>query len=88
MRTGIFVLAGFGLLALCLVIVRGFKPTMAGSAIIAVPLFMVLWGLIAAANMWIGINEAGYSVMEEVPVFLIIFLPPALAALLVKWHWR
>jgi hypothetical protein len=88
MRTAIFVIAGFVLLMLCLAIVRGFKPTIAGAAAIAVPLFIVLWCLIAAANMWIGVNNAGYSVMEELPIFLVIFLPPVLAALLVKWHWR
>jgi hypothetical protein len=88
MRTAIFVIAGFALLILCQAVVRGFKPTMASAAGTAIPVFIVLWCLVAATNMWIGVNHGGYSVMEELPVFLIIFLPPVLAALLVKWHWR
>ena len=88
MRTVMFVLAGFVFLALCLAIARGIKPAMASAAAIAVPVFIVLWCLIAAANMWIGVNNAGYSVMEELPIFLIILLPPVLAALLARWHWR
>jgi len=87
-RTAIFILAGFALLALLLAIARGFKPGIAGAAAIAVPCFIVLWGLIAGSNMWIGVSQAGYSVMEELPIFLIIFLLPTAAALLVKWNWR
>ena len=88
MRTAIFLLAGLALLALCLAVARAFKPSIAGAAAVAVPIFIVLWCLVAALNMWIGVNQAGYSVMEELPIFLIVFLPPAVAALLVKWHWR
>jgi len=37
---------------------------------------------LAAANMWIGVSQAGYSFQEELPIFLLIFLLPAAAALL------
>jgi len=88
MRTAIFVIAGFVLLAFLLMLARAFKPSLAKAASVAVPAFIVLWLLVSAANMWIGVNQAGYGVMEELPIFLIIFLLPAAAALLVKWHWR
>lgn len=88
MRTVIFVIAGFGFLVLSLAIARAIKPSMARATTLGVPMFIALWCLVAATNMWIGVNNAGYSVREELPIFLIIFLPPVLAALLAKWHWR
>jgi len=88
MRTVIFVLAGFAFLALCLALARTIKPGLASAAGLAVPIFLVLWALVAGGNMWVGIHDAGYSVMDELPIFLIIFLLPAAAALLVKWNWR
>ncbi|MEO8003015.1 MAG: hypothetical protein ABI644_14150 [Arenimonas sp.] len=88
MRTAIFILVGFALLALLLAIAKKFKPGIAAAAAIAVPCFVVLWGIVAAANMWIGVSQAGYAVMEELPIFLVIFLLPTAAALLIKWNWR
>lgn len=88
MRTMIFVIAGYALLALLLAVARSFKPKLASAASSVVPSFIVIWGLIASANMWFGLSQAGASFMEELPVFLIIFLLPTAAALLVKWNWR
>ncbi|KFD04731.1 hypothetical protein GRPL_04129 [Raoultella planticola ATCC 33531] len=43
----------------------------------------MLWFGLAAANMILGVTRAGYSVLEELPIFLLIFFPPVLVAL-----WR
>jgi len=43
-------------------------------------IFIPLWFLAAAINLWIGVAKAGYSFMEELPIFLVIFLVPAAAA--------
>ncbi len=88
MRTAIFVFAGFGLLLSLLLLARAFKPNIAGAARIAVPGFVVLWGLVAGVNLWIGVTQAGYGLTEELPIFLLIFLLPVAAALMVKWVWR
>jgi len=88
MRSVIFVIAGFALLALCIAAARSFKPTLGSAVAIAVPVFIVLWLVAAGLNMWIGVSQAGYGVMEELPVFMIIFLLPTAVALLVKWNWR
>ena len=51
------------------------------TAIIIVIGLVVLWLVAALVNMWIGVSRAGYSVADELPVFLVIFaLPSALAA--------
>ena len=49
-------------------------------------LFIVVWFIVAATNMWIGVAQAGYSVLEELPIFLIIFGLPAIAALLLRYR--
>jgi len=41
--------------------------------------------LVAAVNMWLGVSRAGYSVREELPIFLLIFGLPAAAAVLMNW---
>jgi hypothetical protein len=41
----------------------------------------------AAANMWIGVSQAGYSFREEFPIFLLMFLLPSAAAIFVKWKF-
>jgi len=48
---------------------------------------VALWFIAAAVNMWIGVARAGYSFMEELPIFLLIFLLPATVAVLVKWRF-
>jgi hypothetical protein len=37
--------------------------------------------------MWIGVAQAGYSFKEELPIFLLIFLLPAAAAVFIKWQF-
>jgi hypothetical protein len=50
-------------------------------------LFIPLWFIAAAANMWIGVAKAGYSFMEELPIFCVIFGVPAVAAGLLWWKY-
>lgn len=47
--------------------------------------FLPLWLLIAATNMWAGVRGAGYSVQEELPIFLLVFSVPAIMAVML-WH--
>jgi hypothetical protein len=50
-------------------------------------LFIALWFIAAAANLWIGVAKAGYSFMEELPIFLVIFGVPAAAAGFLWWKY-
>ena len=57
----------------------------AGMAL-AAKAFVPAWLAVAAANMWVGVSHAGYSVREEFPILLGVFAVPAvLAALTVGW---
>jgi hypothetical protein len=49
-------------------------------------LFLPLWLVAAAVNLWIGVTRAGYSVADEAPVFLLVFGVPALVALIALWQ--
>ena len=75
---------GFALLALCLVGGRlmggAGQPTLLARSALA---FVPLWLIGAGINMWLGVSKAGYSVKEEVPYFLTVFLIPTAVALLV-----
>ena len=79
MRTLVIILIGFLLWGISLFL-RSFLNGSAKNATIA---FAGVWFFIALFNMWIGITQAGYSVQEELPVFLIVFSPPVILAFLV-----
>jgi hypothetical protein len=77
---------GIAVLLLCLFVGRMMggaeQPSiMARSALVFIP----LWLLGAGINMWIGVTRAGYSVKEEIPFFLVVFLIPAAIAQLVSY---
>ena len=87
MRTSIIILAGFALWGLCLGGARLLLKPGAATSMAATAVFLVLWLLAAATNMWFGITQAGYSLREELPIFLLIFLIPSIFALFVKWRF-
>jgi hypothetical protein len=48
---------------------------------------ITIWFVVAAVNKWIGVAQAGYSFAEEFPIFLLILLVPAAAAIVIKWKF-
>ncbi|HEX9451140.1 MAG TPA: hypothetical protein VF934_06975, partial [Burkholderiales bacterium] len=50
--------------------------------------FLPLWLVGAGINMYLGVKQAGYSVAEEAPMFLLVFGVPAIAALIAWWMLR
>lgn len=85
MRTMLFLLAGLSLLAAFLLLGKLFSVTFAEALRWATVAYVAVWFLVAAANMWVGVAKAGYSVAEELPILLLIFGVPAAAAILLKW---
>ncbi len=83
MRTLIIIGIGFALLAVCLGV-----GWFAGGPVklkLAALVFIGLWFIAAAVNMYVGVARAGYSFTEELPIFLLIFAVPSIAALLLRW---
>jgi len=85
MRTGLFLVAGFLLLAASLLLGKLFSANYPSATVVATVAYIALWFVIAVANMWIGVAKAGYSVAEELPIFALIFVLPAAAAIILKW---
>ena len=70
-----------------LIVGKLFSVSYPGAATAATVLFLVIWLAVAAANMWIGVARAGYSVSAELPIFALVFAVPAAVALLVRWKF-
>ena len=83
MRTLIIIGIGFVLLGLCLG--AGWLAGGAAKMKPAALVFIGLWFIAAAVNLYIGVTRAGYSFMEELPIFLLIFGAPAIVAALLRW---
>ena len=87
MRTFIIIVAGLALLAICLGIGKMISGAGPPAMTTATVVFVILWFVAASVNMWAGVYRAGYSFREELPIFLLIYLLPAGAAVLVKWEF-
>ena len=85
MRTALFLLAGLLLLAAAAILGRLFSSNYPAATTTATVAFIAVWLVIAGANMWVGVARAGYSVAEELPIFLLLFGVPALAAVILRW---
>ena len=86
MRTALFIIAGCTAWGVCALGGR-FVAASPRLMQILLGLFVVFWLGVAATNMWFGVSLAGYSVRDELPIFLLIFALPAALAILVKWKW-
>ncbi len=87
MRTFLFFVVGFLLLAACLMLGRLFSANYPGATYAATIVFIALWLVISAFNLWVGVSKAGYSLGDELPIFLLILSVPAVVAIIVKWRF-
>ena len=82
MRSAIIIAVGFVLLAAFL-----FGPRLFGRAdllVMGAKVFIALWLAAALLNLALGVR-AGYTVLEELPIFLLIFALPAAGAAYAWW---
>ncbi|WP_430391588.1 hypothetical protein [Dyella sp. 20L07] len=84
MHTIIVVGSGILLLGFMLLTGQWTSVGVARGALIFVP----IWLALALVNLWIGVSRAGYSVREEMPIFLVVFGVPASLALIAWWYFR
>ena len=78
MRTAIIIVIGFAVLGAF--VGTGYLTGGAARMKTAALVFIVLWFVAAAVNMYLGVARAGYGFTEELPVFLLIFIVPAALA--------
>lgn len=86
-RTLIIIIAGLVTLALFLWVGRFAGRRSPRALALAALWFIAVWLVVAAGNMWIGVSRAGYSVAEELPIFLVIFAIPAAVAAFAWWKF-
>ena len=70
------------LLGLFLLLARSWTSDL-GILAVAAKAFIPVWLTIALVNLWIGVQHAGYTVLEELPILVVIFGIPAAAAVAV-----
>ena len=66
---------------------RLFSSNYAGASYAATVVFILVWLGVSSANLWVGVAQAGYTLADELPVFLLIFGLPALTAVILKWKF-
>ena len=78
---------GGGLVLLCLFVLFGWLwgASAAGMAL-AAKVFVPAWAAVALVNMWVGVSHAGYTVRQEAPIRVLVFLLPAIVAGIVTWQ--
>jgi hypothetical protein len=51
--------------------------------VLAAKWFVPVW----LVNLWIGVHSAGYSLREELPILILVFIVPAAIAGVMVWHF-
>jgi hypothetical protein len=46
-----------------------------------------VWFVVTAVNMYIGVTRAGYTVMDEAPILVLVFVVPAVIAGIAIWQF-
>ena len=59
----------------------------AAALALSAKLFIPVWLAVAIANLWVGVNHAGYGVRGELPILLLVFAIPAAIAAVAIWKW-
>lgn len=87
MHTILVMGGGFVLLAVFLLAGRLVGDGSSAALAVADRWFISAWFVGGGMNMAVGVIKAGYSVAEELPIFLLIFAVPAVVAGLVWWKF-
>jgi hypothetical protein len=80
------IVMGSGVLFLGFMLLTGSWTDMgvAKAALIFIPFWLVL----SLANLWLGVRHAGYSITDELPIFLAVFGSLAALALIAWWFFK
>ena len=85
MRTALILTVGFLFLAGTATFGKLFTEYYPAATTWAIYTFLAVWLLATGFNMWIGVSKAGYSIGDELPIMLLLFAVPAVAAIVLKW---
>ena len=85
MHVALVMFGGLALLGVFVLFGWLWGASAAGMAL-AAKVFMPAWAAVALLNMWVGVAHAGYTVRQEAPILVLVFLLPAIVAGLVAWQ--
>jgi hypothetical protein len=85
MHTVLVIVGGFALFGIFLLFGKLWGTAPAALAL-AAKAYIPFWLVVCVVNMWIGVSKAGYTVRDEAPVLLIVFIVPAVLAGLAIWR--
>jgi hypothetical protein len=65
---------------------RLFSSNFPGATYAATVIFIGVWLVLSSANLWVGVAKAGYTLSEELPIFLLIFALSVGVAIILRWR--
>lgn len=83
MRTFLLIVGGIMLWAILTALINRFSNQLKISWRPTV-IFAIIWFMITSWNIWVGVTQAGYTFIEELPVFLLTYLLPLTIAVVAK----
>ena len=83
MHTIVVISGGLVLLAVMVLIARVSDAQLSRWVLAFIP----IWFVAAGINMYIGVSQAGYTVAQEAPIFLLVFGLPAAIAIALWRRW-
>lgn len=83
MRTLLVIVGGIVLWAVIAGLTKLFHHQ-TGRSWTPVGIFALMWLVITSWNVWLGVTQAGYTIMQELPIFLLTYLLPIAVAVVVK----
>ena len=87
MRTAFILASGLMIFAGVFIYARLFVQHYPGAIAMSAYGFIGFWLAATSFNLWVGVNHAGYSLREELPIMLVLFAIPAVVALATKWKF-
>jgi len=85
MHVAMVITGGLALLGIFVLFGWLWGASAAGMAL-AAKMFVPAWLAVALVNMWVGVSHAGYTVRQEAPILVLVFLVPAIVAGVVAWQ--
>ncbi|GAA5108601.1 hypothetical protein [Nocardia iowensis] len=84
-RTTVIIIVGFVVLAVFLLVGAGFGRRGIRRA---TEDFLLVWLALVSGNMAVGVIDEGYGVVEEIPFWILNFVPAAAVAVFVRYLVR
>ncbi len=87
MRTAYFLCAGLLLMSAVTILGRLLAAEVPAARTWILLIGIAAWLAATGFNFWVGVSHAGYTVKEELPILVGLFLAPVILAVLARRWW-